>query len=538
MNALAKNWKILILLAALLLSFFSIAASGIKLGTDFSGGTLFQIHLSEEATGDQMQIIRSVIEQRMDSFGLKDTSVSPAGNEFLIAKIAESDPEELEAIEKILRTQGKFEVLLDGNVLFTGSDIIQIVSDPAHGYSVYGEGESFRWVLPFVLKESAAEKFSRGVFHKCIVTGYGSGGNREYDCEKTYFFIDRPSDAVLVMPEDVYASDSDAFFAGSVAADIPRETSMEEFLLNSDAEYIIADSTLTEEQREKLTSLVSERAKAVVPPTLAAAVKEELTAMGYTVKELSPQENVPWLWTAAGGKAVISLTAGITNDEPYVSNPENARAFSRLTITGTAGTKEEAYSELSSLRIILETGSLPIGIDDISKEVVSPLLGIDFLNIVLLMGVAALIAVSLSIFIRYRQVKLTIPILFIALSEVVIVLGFASLIRWNLDLAAVAGIIAAVGTGVDDQIIITDELMRKEEVLAGSLLNRIKKAFFIIFAAACTTIATMSPILIFGFGLGKLTGFALTTIAGVLIGVLITRPAFSEIVKAVIEKSL
>ena len=46
-------------------------------------------------------------------------------------------------------------------------------------------------------------------------------------------------------------------------------------------------------------------------------------------------------------------------------------------------------------------------------------------------------------------------------SEVIILLGLASVTGYSLDLAAIAGIIAAVGTGVDDQIVITDEIVKK-----------------------------------------------------------------------------
>jgi preprotein translocase subunit SecD len=49
-------------------------------------------------------------------------------------------------------------------------------------------------------------------------------------------------------------------------------------------------------------------------------------------------------------------------------------------------------------------------------------------------------------------------------SEVFLVLGFASLIKWELDLAALAGLIAAVGTGIDDQIVVNDELVKEKDV--------------------------------------------------------------------------
>ncbi|MBW3001002.1 protein translocase subunit SecD, partial [Candidatus Woesearchaeota archaeon] len=54
-------------------------------------------------------------------------------------------------------------------------------------------------------------------------------------------------------------------------------------------------------------------------------------------------------------------------------------------------------------------------------------------------------------------------------------------------------------------------------------------AFFIIFAAYFTTVVAMLPLWFAGAGLLK--GFALTTILGVSIGVLITRPAFAAIIQ-------
>jgi len=115
-------------------------------------------------------------------------------------------------------------------------------------------------------------------------------------------------------------------------------------------------------------------------------------------------------------------------------------------------------------------------------------------------------------------------------SEIIVILGFAAIIGWQLDLPSITGIIAVIGTGVDHLIIITDE------VLAGGTLppaqlyrTRLAKAFSIIFAAAATVLVAMSPLLFMGFG--ALKGFAVITIVGVLIGVLIARPAYAVIIK-------
>ena len=73
-----------------------------------------------------------------------------------------------------------------------------------------------------------------------------------------------------------------------------------------------------------------------------------------------------------------------------------------------------------------------------------------------------LLAVTIVIYIRYRNPIIVIPVIITLLSEMVILLVVAALIGWNLDLVAIAGILVAIGTGVDDQIVIADETLRKE----------------------------------------------------------------------------
>lgn len=537
MRELLKNWKVLLVFALLILSVLLISINGLKMGVDFSGGTLFQIHLASSVEdASQLATVRSIVEQRMDSFGLRDTTVTTWGKEFVIAQIAETDPEAIANLETLLRTQGKFEATIDGNVLFEGSDILQIVKDPSKGYGFTNETEGVRWNLPFVLKQNAARNFSRMVFHRCTATGYDSKGASQYDCDLTYFFIDRPKEAVLIIPQKVYAADTEILLNGSQQEDISQGTQIEELLLNAAMPYFIVDENLSEEQTAQLSSLVQSNRTALVPPTLPQVIKEKLAAMGFKLKEVSAPEGVPWVWLAAGAQQTIALTPGITGWDPYVATAEEQKIFTDLFITGAASDIETAKTHLQSLTILLETGSLPVAIDNISKETISPLLGKEFLNNVMIMGLAALVVVSLIIFLRYKKLTLTIPIVITSISEAMITLGFAALVGFNLDLAAVAGIIAAIGTGVNDQIIITDELMQGSEATSGSLLNRVKRAFFIVMAAASTVIATMLPIIVFGFGFGKLVGFAVTTITCVLVGVLITRPAYGEVARYLLSK--
>tara|TARA_Y100000310_G_scaffold344111_1_gene455171 strand:+ start:1948 stop:3510 length:1563 start_codon:yes stop_codon:yes gene_type:complete len=192
---------------------------------------------------------------------------------------------------------------------------------------------------------------------------------------------------------------------------------------------------------------------------------------------------------------------------------------------------DDALQQMNKLQTILITGSLPTSLEIVKLDTISPILGEEFVRNAIITGLLAVLAVAIVIFIRYRKLRISIPVLIAISSEVLIILGLASLFKYNLDLAAIAGIIASVGTGVDDQIVILDEIKNKEH--QENLKKKLKKAFFIIFAAYATTMAAMIPLLKAGAGL--LTGFALATMAGISIGVFITRPAFATMVQFLLE---
>jgi len=140
------------------------------------------------------------------------------------------------------------------------------------------------------------------------------------------------------------------------------------------------------------------------------------------------------------------------------------------------------------------------------------------------------LAVAGVVFLRYREPKVALPMIVTAFSEVVILLGFAAYLGYPLDLAVIAGFIAVIGTGVDDLIIIADEVMAEGDVSSQKVFDsRFKRAFWVIGVAAATTILAMSPLAV--LSLGDLRGFAIFTILGVLVGVLITRPAYGDILR-------
>jgi preprotein translocase subunit SecD len=204
--------------------------------------------------------------------------------------------------------------------------------------------------------------------------------------------------------------------------------------------------------------------------------------------------------------------------------------------SGYGRTTQEAQTntllEMKKLQTVIITGSLPVSLNIVKIDTISPSLGQEFLDNILLVGLLAILSVITVIYIRYRKLKIVLPMVLTLLSELVLILGFASLVGWNLDLAGIAGIIIAVGTGVDHLIVITDETIKGETI--SNWKRKIKNAMFIVMGAYLTTLAGMTPLLWAGAGLLK--GFALTTIAGISFGVLIARPAYAVIIEKLLSE--
>ena len=219
-------------------------------------------------------------------------------------------------------------------------------------------------------------------------------------------------------------------------------------------------------------------------------------------------------------------------DEFTISAGLAGQAYKEPIITGFRETQEEAMTEKLRLQSILQSGELPTELQIIKIDQISASLGKDFISSSTLAGLLAALAVSVVIFIRYKRIKIALPVLFTSLSEVLIILGAAATIKYTIDLAAIAGIIAAVGTGVDSQIMIIDEILMRDTEQTRTLKQKIKRAFFIIMGSATTTIAAMVPLMV--IGIGVMRGFAIVATIGVLIGIFITRPAFGRIAEMLI----
>jgi len=202
----------------------------------------------------------------------------------------------------------------------------------------------------------------------------------------------------------------------------------------------------------------------------------------------------------------------------------------------STGTDEDAKTQATALQVHLRAGALPVNVQLVGSGHVDAGLGSQFKTEAVIAGLVSLLGVAAIVFRRYRRREILLPMVGTSTSEVIMILGVAAVIGWQLDLPAIAGIIASIGTGIDHLVIITDEVLYEGKLPPTKVFHsRIGKAFAIILGAAFTNIIALSPLVVMGFG--SLKGFAITTIIGVLIGVIVARPVYGVVIKELLHVS-
>jgi len=549
-----KNWKILLLLTAIILSVVSLYLKPLNFGSDFVGGVYIELELEHPANStEEMQTMKTILENRLNGMGLKDIRVITWGDQFLVVKMAKASPEEIHEIESTIMRQAKYIERVDGKLAIKGDEITLDTS--SRGVAILPVEGGYRWQVAVRHNVEGAKRFGEAIAGK-----FG----RPIDS-----FIDAPENTSILLTEKTYERlHSMTSFKTMEGWDIAFHGFDNGIYIIENRSQIPVTQIKTIKVNNSNSSNNSENNEGVVSENFdfddlqakLNALKEK--GINTVIIAQDKEDNITIQvenFIAENGFKVIKKPR---NDEIYgewlkeltgLQSSPKLNFFSpgpvyEASIQGFSPTKEDAEKKTIATQILLSSGNLPIKILPIcgtsfaehseqcgGKETVfDPVLGEKFLGISAIIGIIAIVVVSIMIFIRYRRIILAIPVMLTCLSEVLIILGFASMIHWELDLLAVAGIIIAVGTGVDNQIVILDETLKrgkKKEVI--SIVERIKSAFFIIFVSAGTTGVVMLALM--GVEAGMLKGFAFTTIAGIAIGVLITRPAFAKIVEYIVK---
>lgn len=466
------------------------------------------VDMQEKVSDATRNEVMHILQARVDPFGTIGTQFKPVGLNFILFEISGLEPER--AKERLGR-QGRLEAFIENTLVLRGGDIervglVRLESLPDGNYKYH---------VPFRISENGAQRFAEA--------STGKGGHR------LVMYLDRPDDAILVFnkqllveqPTDMtYDENARMFYVTAGAYSfylqvpavgvlfdfIPPET----FQFLQEQEGIKTRVVLLGDERDFAESVIDN----VI--TLYPAIESIPKITGESIDE--------WIQRACGVKSAPEIAAEVAGT-----------VAKDVEITGVRTSKRDAEADAKDLEILLSQ-RLPVRISFEGETEIEPRLGAEIKSEALRAGLGALIGIWALLYLRYRRLKIAGAIVGTMLCELIITLGLASAIRWTIGLPEIGGLLTVIGTGVDHQIIITDEVLRGglPQARRVSLSGRIERAFSIIFAAAATTIAAMVSLASLGFG--AMRGFALITIIGVLSAVIITRPAYARIISILLIK--
>lgn len=485
-------------------------------------GESIEIQSIEEKISDHTrEEVQNALYMRVDPSGTLGAQFKSLGKNYVLFEVALP----LERAEKLLSHRGKLEIFIEDELVLRGEHLKDV--DSARYNRERGGYE-----VPFELTDDGAEDFADASENKGGYPGV--------------IYLDRPDDAILLFEEGFTGQvATDAEHSPDVGgAEYDENARMFRFrtLGNGEAHWFYVQVDAIEIQTDNIPLETLEYLRTRQGMKRRVIFLGELDDLSenmiqgdnliwdnetlFPIKEETKLEEegltTEWLRRVAGLKSWPIISEEIAGDVDKI----------KTGLVITTASEEDA----EDLYVILSQ-RLPVEISIESESEVEPRLGEEFLEEAAKAGLIAFLAVGAIVYLRYRRFKIAIPLMMTMACEVIIPLGVASAAHSiiTFGIAEIGALIAVVGTGVDHQIIISDE------VLAGisptrklPIKRRVSRAFSIIFAAAATTIAAMIMLAFLGFG--AMRGFAIITILGVLISVLITRPAYARIIGVLLER--
>ena len=511
-----KDWRIAIVIIAIVILAILDVVHGINLGMEFIGGTQIPITLARPVNPLEMSSITQILDQRISRFGLSQVTIQPVGNSGIYVNIPVTSNAEINSTISIIEKQGVFQGIVGGREAVNGTGILTgSITNPAPIVS----GTNVSWQVNFFVTPQAQAEFTKAAF--------GQAG------KPIYMFLDRPDDAILLFNNSILGG-----LTGSRAEQISEMESAVAFGNQTiPIEFANANASNWASLYPFFNSSKSRYKTVILEKNTPGFVINNLTAMNYSLQMESSLNMTPVFlqgnatnpllmdsWPAIGLLSAPTLAPGLTTGQ--VTGNSGYVIQGEALISGTVQQKiNNAANESSQIATILSGGALPVQVIVGQPITTPPSLGSHFEVISAVALLLSIVAVAITIVIRYKKIFLIAPIILTTVAELFIIGSIMGLTA-TIDLSAIAGMIAVIGTGVDAQIIITDE------VIAGhkdtTLKSRMNNAFYLIMRNALLLSLAMFPL--FFSALTTEIWFAGATIIGALLGAAITRPAYGEIV--------
>jgi preprotein translocase subunit SecD len=155
---------------------------GIHFGIEFVGGTQIPITLEHPVNVTAMTSLVAALQQRVSTFGLKQTTVEGVGDSHAYVEIPTVSQDEVNQTIGIIQSQGRFDGIVNGREAINGSGILKgsigVVTPAASNGTV-------DWAVSFYITDSEVKQFNK------VVLGQGN--------QPLYMFLDRPTNAIVVI---------------------------------------------------------------------------------------------------------------------------------------------------------------------------------------------------------------------------------------------------------------------------------------------------------------------------------------------------
>ena len=246
---------------------------------------------------------------------------------------------------------------------------------------------------------------------------------------------------------------------------------------------------------------------------------------GQTSETSMQQHYVQLKFTSEGRTKFADATAAVSArtdgynqilivmDGQIISAPNVSERIDSETCVITGSFDQASAQQLAGL---IDAGQLPFNLKQVELRSVGPQLGADAMRTSLIAGAIGILLVCLFMLIVYRVPGL-VACMALGFYIVIEMLVF-SLVRVNLSLPGIAGIILSIGMAVDANVVIFERI--KEELRAGKTVKSaidsgFKRAFTAILDSNVTTL--IAAAVLFFLGTGTIVGFATTLGIGVII---------------------
>jgi preprotein translocase subunit SecD len=180
-----------------------------------------------------------------------------------------------------------------------------------------------------------------------------------------------------------------------------------------------------------------------------------------------------------------------------------------------------SLNEATELSQLLNAGRIPVPLNPVYEQTISPILGADFVDMSVMAGLIGIILVMLFMIIYYRLPGALASLALIFYGAVV--LAIFKLWPVTLTLAGIGGFVLSIGMAVDANVLIFERM--KEEFATGRTLGAaieagFNRAWMAIRDSNVTTIIVCVILIWLGSSIvesAPVTGFAVTLLIGVLV---------------------